>query len=402
MPWKETNAMELRVQFIQDWLKRTHSVVDLSALYGISRKSAYKWIGRYMTEGADWALERGHQAHTVHNKTATEVERALMQMRALHRTWGARKLLHKVGERQPELELPHESTVCDMLKRNGLIVAKPRRRAIGHPGRPSAAVVCPNDCWSGDFKGQFRTGDGVYCYPLTVTDNYSRYILGCQGMKGTLLEPSKVSFTKLFKEYGLPNRIRTDNGVPFAGAGLARLSQLSVWWLKLGILPELTQPGKPQQNGRHERMHKTLKAETAKPPAWTMAAQQRKFNAFRLEFNEDRPHEALDMNTPSQLYQPSPRAMPNKLPEMAYPDRFEVRYVSANGGIRWHRQWVNVSSALLGEYVGLEEIDDGVWDVYFGVKKIGRLHERQMRIEDAQGRLRRCGPKPEEGTDFIG
>jgi putative transposase len=396
MPWKETDIMELRIRFIQDWLTRTHSVVDLCALYGISRKSAYKWIDRYMTDGPDWARERSHQAYVVHNKTPPQVEQALLQMRALHGSWGARKLLHKVAQQHPLWALPHQSTVCELLKRNGLITATPRRRAIGHPGRPNAAVVCPNDCWSGDFKGQFRTGDGVYCYPLTVTDNYSRYILCCKGMKGTLLEPSKASFTRLFKEYGLPRRLKTDNGVPFAGAGLARLSQLSVWWLKLGILPELIEPGKPQQNGRHERMHRTLKQETTKPAGANLAAQQRKFNAFVAEFNQDRPHEALDMNTPAQLYQASPRAMPDKLLEMTYPDRFEVRYVSANGGIRWHKKWVNVTSALIGEYVGLEAIDDGVWDVYFGVKKIGRLHERHMRIEDAMGRLTRRRAKDHE------
>jgi putative transposase len=389
MPWSETNAMEQRIQFIRDWLERTHRVSDLCALYGISRKSGYKWIERYMHDGPDWAMDRGHEAAAVHNKTPPEVEQALMDMRLLHRTWGARKLLHQVGLQQPQLLLPHESTVCEMLKRNGLIVAKPRRRAIGHPGRPSGVVAGPNDCWSADFKGQFRTADGQYCYPLTATDNYSRYLLECKALAGTLLEPTKAAFTRLFKEYGLPRRIRTDNGVPFAAPTLGRLSRLSVWWLKLGVLPELTEPGKPQQNGRHERMHKTLKDETTKPPAGNARAQQRKFNTFRQEFNEVRPHEALDMHTPAQLHQLSPRKMPDKLLPMEYPDRFEVRYVSGNGGIRWHKQWVNVTSALVGEYVGLEPIDDGLWDVYFGVKKIGRLHERHMRIEDHMHRLRR-------------
>lgn len=390
MPWSETNVMEQRIQFITDWLKRTHTVTDLCALYGISRKSGYKWIERYLKEGPDWVLDRSHAAWVVHNKTPPEVEQALMQMRARHPTWGARKLLHQVGLQQPALPLPHESTVCEMLSRNGLITAKPRRRAIGHPGRPSSLISCPNDAWSADFKGQFRLGDGQYSYPLTVTDNYSRYLLACKGLSGTLLQPTRELFTRLFKEYGLPRRIKTDNGTPFAAVTLGRLSQLSVWWLKLGILPELSEPGKPQQNGRHERMHKTLKDEATKPPGANSVAQQRKFNAFRQEYNEVRPHEALDMSTPSRLYQPSPRPMPATLPPMEYPDRFEVRYVSANGGIRWHKQWVNVTSALVGEYVGLEAIEDGLWDVYFGLKKLGRLHERHMRIEDTMGRFRRC------------
>lgn len=389
MPWNETDAMEQRIAFIRDWLKRTHSVIDLCELYGISRKSAYKWIERYMNDGPDWAMDRSHEAAVVHNKTPEAVEQALMQMRLRHRSWGARKLLHQVGLEQPQLMLPHESTVCDMLKRNGLITAKPRRRSIGHPGRPSSVVNGPNDSWSADFKGQFRTGDGVYCYPLTVTDNYSRYILGCQALAGTLLEPTKATFTRLFKEHGLPRSIKTDNGTPFSAPTLGRLSQLSVWWLKLGVMPVLTQPGRPQQNGRHERMHKTLKDETCKPPAGNARAQQRRFNVFRREFNEIRPHEALDMNTPAQLHTTSPRRMPDKLAPVEYPDRFEVRYVSANGGIRWRKQWVNVTSALIGEYVGLEAIDDGLWDVYFSFKKIGRLHERYMRIEDHMGQFRR-------------
>lgn len=389
MPWNETDAMEQRIQFIRDWLKRTHCVSDLCALYGISRKSGYKWIDRYTHAGPDWAMDRSHEAVSIHNRTAPEIEAALMQVRHRHRSWGARKLLHQVGLAHPDWELPHQSTVCDMLKRNGLVTAKPRRRSIGHPGRPCMTIDGPNDCWSADFKGQFRTGDGIYCYPLTVTDNYSRYLLGCQALAGTLLVPSKAVFTRLFKEHGLPRRIRTDNGVPFAAPTLGRLSQLSVWWLKLGVMPELIEPGKPQQNGRHERMHKTLKDETTKPPASNSGAQQRKFNRFVREFNDVRPHEALDMHTPAQLYHPSPRPMPTDLPPMEYPDRFEKRYVSANGGIRWHKQWINVSSTLIGEYVGLEAIDDGLWDVYFGVKKIGRLHERQMRIEDHLGQLRR-------------
>jgi putative transposase len=390
MPWSETNAMEQRIQFIRDWLSRTHSVIDLSALYGVSRKTAYKWIDRYLKDGPDWAMERSHEAGVVHNRTPAEVEQALMRMRARHPSWGARKLLHQVGLGAPALRLPHESTVCEMLKRNGMITARPRRRSIGHPGRPSAVVSCPNDAWSADFKGQFRLGDGRYCYPLTVTDNYSRYLLECKALTGTLLEPTRAAFTRLFREYGLPRRIKTDNGVPFAGATLGRLSRLSVWWLRLGVLPELSEPGKPQQNGRHERMHKTLKDEATKPPGGNGRAQQRKFNIFRREYNEVRPHEALEMSTPAHLYRPSPRAMPDKLPAMEYPDRFEVRYVSANGGIRWHKQWVNVTSALVGEHVGLEPVDDGLWDVYFGVLKLGRLHERHMRIEDHLGRFRRC------------
>jgi hypothetical protein len=270
-----------------------------------------------------------------------------------------------------------------------MVAKKRNHRRIGHPGKPTSQILAPNDVWSADYKGQFRTGNGIYCYPLTVTDGYSRYLLGCQGLNSTAVTEAKPVFTRLFKEYGLPQRIRTDNGVPFATNTLARLSSLSAWWVRLGILPELIEPGKPQQNGRHERMHRTLKAETTRPAAGSLAAQQRKFNTFREEFNNERPHEALDMQTPACLYRPSTREMPEKLPPFEYPDRFELRYVSANGGIRWGRDWVNVSTVCIGEYVGLEEIDDGIWNVYFGPLKLGRLNERHMRIEDQYGRLKR-------------
>ena len=263
------------------------------------------------------------------------------------------------------------------------------RRRIGHPGKPTSLILAPNDLWSADFKGQFKTGNGRYCYPLTVADGFSRYLLGCQGLTSTAVDDAKPVFTRLFKKYGLPTRIRTDNGVPFATNTLARLSRLSAWWVRLGILPEFIEPGNPQQNGRHERMHRTLKAETTRPAAGSLAAQQRRFNAFREEFNHERPHEALDQHTPASCYRPSTREMPSILPPLEYPDRYEVRYVSANGGIRWNRDWVNVSIVCVGEYVGLEEIDNGIWNVYFGPLKLGRLIERHMRIEDEYGRLNR-------------
>jgi hypothetical protein len=250
-------------------------------------------------------------------------------------------------------------------------------------------VTQPNDSWSVDFKGQFRTGDGKYLYPLTVTDNHSRYLLACQGLPGTLLEPTRSVLTQVFREHGLPTRLRSDNGTPFAAYTLGRLSRLSVWLLKLGVTPELIEPGKPQQNGRHERMHRTLKDETLRPPAANARAQQRKFNAWRHEFNVERPHEAHDGLTPADLHVPSSRQMPSQLLAPQYPDRFEVRYVSANGGIRWRKHWVNVSTVLIGEYVGLEEVDDGQWDVYFGSYRLGTLQERFMRIEDVFGRLKR-------------
>jgi putative transposase len=250
-------------------------------------------------------------------------------------------------------------------------------------------MSAPNPIWTADFKGHCKTGDGRYCDPLTVADGYSRFLLACQALHSTAVHEAKPVFTRLCQEFGLPHRIRTDNGGPFATNTLEKRSQLSAWWVRLGILPECSQPGKPQQNGRHERMHRTLKADTTRPPAASRRVQQHRFNRFREEFNHQRPHEALDMRTPAACDDPSIRQMPHKLPPLDYPDRFEARYVSANGGIRWHHQWVNVSHTCVGAYVGLEEIDDGVWHVYFGPLKLGRLLERHMRIEDAYSKLTR-------------
>jgi len=381
--------MDQRTQFIADYLREVLSVTELCDLYGIARKTAYKWIDRYLRQGPAGLEERSRRPQVSPNRTPDEVTQALLEARRRHPSWGGKKLLTLVHKRHLSWDLPHRSTVCDILNRHGMVAKKRQRRRIGHPGKPTSQILAPNDVWSADYKGQFRTGNGIYCYPLTVADGFSRYLLGCQGLDSTAVAQAKPVFTRLFKEYGLPQRIRTDNGVPFATNTLARLSSLSAWWVRLGVLPELIEPGKPQQNGRHERMHRTLKAETTRPAAGSLAAQQRKFNAFREEFNNERPHEALDMQTPACLYQPSVREMPNKIPPLEYPDRFEVRYVSANGGIRWNRGWINVSIVCVGEYVGLEEIDDGIWNVYFGPLKLGRLNERHMRIEDQYGRLKR-------------
>ena len=258
---------------------------------------------------------------------------------------------------------------------------------MGHSGKPTSPILAPNEVWSTDFKGHVNTGDGLYGSPLTVAEGYSRFLLGCQALASTRVSEAKPVFTRVFKACGLPKRSRTDNGVPCATTTLARLSQLSAWWVRLGLLPACIAPGTPQQNGRHARMHRTLKAETPRPPAATRRAPQRTCARFRQAFTCERPHEALEMHTPASRDEVSPRELPTKRPPLAYPDRFEVRDVSANGGIRWHHPWVNVAHVCVGADVGLEDIDDGVWNVYFGPLTRGRLLARHMRIEDAYGKL---------------
>jgi putative transposase len=381
--------MDQNIQFIADYLRRTLSITALCARYGVSRKTGSKWIERYLTSGPPGLEDRSRTPCSRPNQTPQHVVEAILEVRCRHPSWGAKTLWSILHTRHPSWSLPGRSTVCDILRRHGWVPQKRHRRLIGHPGQPTTLIAAPNEVWSADFKGQFQTGDGLYGYPLTVADGYSRVRLGCQALSSTRVAEAKPVFTRLVKEFGLPKRLRTDNGVPFATNTLGRLSQLSAWWVRLGIFPELIEPGKPQQNGRHERRHRTLKAETTRPPARTRRAQQLTCDRFREEFNCQRPHEALDMQPPASCDDPSPRQMPNRLPPLAYPDRFEVRYVSANGGIRWHHQWVNVSHPCMGEYVGREEIDDGIWHVYFGPLTLGRLLERHMRIEDVYGRLPR-------------
>ena len=288
--------------------------------------------------------------------------------------------------RDPGRLLPAISTAAHILSREGLV--KPRRRyRRSHLGCPKNQHQGPNDIWAADYKGQFRLKNGDYCFPLTISDLSSRFILGVDAHPAISLEKSFTHFRHVFETYGLPNRIRTDNGVPFASNALARLSRLSVWFIKLGIYPELIEPGKPQQNGVHERMHRTLKQDATIPPGSSMQGQQRKFDRFREEFNEERPHEALEMKRPAWVYQRSSCEMPKKIDTYDYPGHFLVRRVSRGGTIRLFHNQVSVSNTLQEDYVGLEEVDDGVFDLFFCFYQIGRYELRTNKIHDIVSRV---------------
>ncbi len=386
--------MDQRVQFITDYQRDEFDVGDLARRFGISRKTAHKWIDRYAADGPAGLVDRSRRPAHCPTETPAAIVAALVALRGHHPTWGAKKLLKILGRREPTWALPARSTVCDLLDRAGLITPSRRRPVPAHPGRPLIPMAAPNGTWTADFKGQFKTRNGVYCYPLTIVDGFSRYLLACQGLLSTAISGARPIFLRLFQEYGLPWIIRTDNGVPFATTALGRLSTLSVWWIRLGILPELIAPASPQQNGRHERMHRTLKAEATRPPSANLQAQQVRFHRFRHEYNDDRPHEALDQETPASQYRPSERALPRRLAPLDSPGHVDVRLVSRNSGIRWQTHWVCVTHTLAGEYVGLEEVGDGLWDVYFGPLKLGRMNERILRIEDHQGRTVRKTPPP--------
>jgi transposase InsO family protein len=378
--------MDQRLLFIADYRRAVYSIAELCRRFEISRPTAYKWIARYESGGVRGLHDRDRRPHHSPQATPPHVVDALLEARRRHPTWGAKKLLTILQRRRPSWPWPARATVCDVLKRHGLVRCRRRSVRRGHPGQPATHMDTPNATWSADFKGEFKTRDGLYCYPLTMADGCSRYVLACQALDGTTHDGTKRVMRHTFQEYGLPERIRTDNGVPFASNALRRLSRLAVWWIRLGITPELIEPASPYQNGRHERMHKTLKAETTRPPCASRAAQQRRFAQFRHEFNHERPHEALNQDTPASCYQPSPRPFPTRLPPLEYPEHFEVRRVSHNGGIRWNGHWVNVSHVLAEQLIAFEEIDNGIWTVYFGTLDLGRFHERTHSIKDALGK----------------
>jgi transposase InsO family protein len=380
MPWKGVTVSEQRLRFLEDYLLNFYSVTELAERFGISRNTAYKWINRYKEHGLEGYHELSRRPHSCPWQTDETIVAELIKTRTAHPRWGPKKLLDLIGRRNPKWELPAPSTAALILKRNGLV--KPRRRyRRAHPGCPKSVPAGPNDIWAADYKGQFRLTNGNYCFPLTVSDLSSRYLLGVDAHPAISLEKTFTYFKGLFATYGLPNRIRTDNGVPFASNALARLSQLSVWFIKLGIYPELIEPGKPQQNGVHERMHRTLKQESTIPPASSLRGQQRKFDHFREEFNQVRPHEAIGMKRPGEMYQASERKMPKRIETYDYPEHFLVRRVSRSGTIRVFHNQVFVSNTLHEDYVGLEEVADGVYDMYFCFYQIGRYILQTNRIQ---------------------
>ena len=383
MPWSETTPMKERLRFVKDYRRGLFGMRELCAHYGVSRKTGYKWLARFAEAGVAGLADRSRAPQTCPHKVQGELAEQIEAARRRHPTWGPEKLLVLLKGQAPKTAWPAASTVGALLKRAGLVAGRRRRPHPGHPGPGQTPMDGPNAVWTADFKGEFKTRDGEYCYPLTVEDGYSRYLLGCQALLATRHELAQPVFERLFREYGLPVVIRTDNGAPFATQAICRLSRLHVWWLKLGIRPELIEPAHPQQNGRHERMHRTMKSEATRPPAGNAAGQQRRFNRFQAEYNDLRPHAALGQVVPAALYRPSPRPYPRRLPEIEYPAHYEVRRVSRNGGIRWQKGWVNVSHVLAEENIGLEEVADGLWAVYFGPLRLGRFDERELRLSGA-------------------
>lgn len=381
MPWKESDAMQQRLDFVREAMSNRFTMVELCERYGVSRRIGYKWLARFAEDGRRGLADRTRRPHTCPTAIRPVLAELLCEFRRLHPDWGARKLLRVLRTRHPEIEdWPAASTTAELLARRGLVRRRRRRRSHQHPGVVPIATAAPNDLWTADFKGQFRTGNGVYCYPLTIADQHTRFLLRCHGLLSTETALARPVFERTFREYGLPRAIRTDNGVPFATSALHGLSHLNVWWMRLGIVHQRIHPGQPQENGAHERMHRTMKRRAIKPVQRTCAAQQTQFNAFRLEYNTERPHEALGQETPASHYRASSRPYPARLPVPEYPRHFLVKHVTDAGTFRFQQHLLYIANALVDQWIGLEETDDGVWSIYFNTVLLATLDERDFVI----------------------
>jgi len=373
--------MDQKIRLIADWSEREHSVTRLSRKYQVSRKTVYKWVQRYYREGLDGLKDRSRAPMESPNKTPKDVIDILVEKKYRHRKWGPKKIIASLKNHYPMNHWPAPSTVGEWFKKLGLSKVRKIRKRVPPYSEPFKKCNLPNDIWSADYKGQFRVRDNKLCYPLTITDNKSRYILACEALNGPRYDETRAVFMSTFKRYGLPLAIRSDNGTPFAGSNVTGLSRLSMWWIKLGITPERIQKGEPQQNGRHERMHRTLKEETIMPKAMSLSEQQERFKQFQIEYNNDRPHEALGQNPPVTVYKKSNREYTERPLTLEYDPGFIVRSVWHKGMIRFKGNLYFLSDILNGERVGLKEIGDGRWQINFSFYPIGILNLRTKRAE---------------------
>jgi len=379
MPWKESSVMDERLRFVARLLEGEQMSL-LCREFGISRKTGYKIFERYKEHGLEALTDRSRRPVRYANQLPQQLEVAIVRLKREKPHWGARKIRELLLRRLAgDVRVPARSTIHAVLDRHGLVKRMTRRRHA--TGTPLSLGQAPNDLWCADYKGEFQLGNRSYCYPLTVSDHASRYLLLCEALESTREDLAFTAFERLFHERGLPGGIRSDNGVPFASANaLFNLSRLSVWWLRLGIHIERIKPGRPQQNGRHERMHLTLKKEATRPPAMNSLQQQAKFDAFLQEFNTERPHQALAMKCPADLYTPSTRTY-RGLPELGYPFHDRAILVTACGRICLHRKKINLSTVFAGQTVGIKEVDDGVWLVSFMHYDLGYIDLEQRTLQ---------------------
>ncbi len=370
--------MEEKLRFVFSYERDEGSMTELCRQFEISRETGYVWLRRYRQSGAAGLVELNRAAQRHPNQTAAAIEQAVLELRQAHLRWGPRKLKRILERDQPGRVWPAASTMGEMVKRAGLVVPRKQRRRTEPYTQPLDHANDANRVWCADFKGWFRSGDGTRIDPLTISDACSRYLLRCQAVEKTDSERVRAIFEAAFREYGLPEAIRTDNGAPFASSAIAGLSRLALWWIKLGIVPERIQAGHPEQNGRHERMHRTLKQEVK--PAEDWRAQQRELDRFRHQYNQVRPHQALGMETPASVYAPSPRGYPDRVPEPEYPDTMLVRSVRSHGHFRWNQHDVFLSEVLWGERVGLLPVAADAFTVYFAHLPLARFDARTCKL----------------------
>jgi transposase InsO family protein len=395
MPWRETHVMDERMSFIVDWQREELSMAALCRRYGVSRKTGYKWLDRFEAFGLEGLKDHSSAAHRHPNEVVAEVAAAVIGVRAAHPSWGPKKIKAWLSMKQPQTVWPAPSTIAELLDRRGLVRHRRKRHHVPPQGGPLSVAVCANDVWGIDFKGWFRTGDGGRCEPLSLSDLSSRYVLRLQALAGIDGEQVWPILETAFFEFGLPRVVRSDNGVPFASTAAGGLSRLGVRLIKAGVMPERIAPGRPQQNGRHERLHLTLKQETASPPAQTLRQQQRRFDAFRTVFNEERPHEALGQTPPAQHYDPPPRPYSGRLAEPHYGDDQIVRRVRSNGEIKWRGERLFLSETLIGEPVGLRETDEDLVEVRYGPIVLGIIDQTCKFIARKAGNKAGFARKPQ-------
>jgi putative transposase len=381
MTWNETCAVSERRLFVDAWLSQDFCVAELCERFGVSRKTGHKWINRFKEEGMSGLDNRSRARHGQAHRTPEAVIERVLALKYRYPDWGPVTIQSALYRAEPQGQWPAVSTIGSLLAAHGLVKPRRPRQKVPPHSHPLAHASEPNAVWSADFKGQFRLGNGSWCYPLTLSDNCSRLVFACKGFASPQLAPSMAVYKQVFQEHGLPAAIRTDNGWPFAMNTLGGLTPLMIWLLRLGVYPERIAPGCPQENGRHERMHRTLKAATANPPKGNLSAQQRAFNRFRREFNEERPHQALGRGRcPVDVHRPSTRRFPERLPLLEYPDGFEIRKVKCGGYIKLSGEPIYTTRQLVGEYVGLEPLDHGRWQLYFGALKLGVVDVKVGRV----------------------
>lgn len=388
MPWKTTTTMEQKIEFICEWRTGKYTITELCRSFGISRPTAYKLINRFEKQGFE-GLKKQSRAPSNHpNATKENIVESILDLKTEYKLWGAKKIRELLFKEFTKQEVPSVVTVHNILKKNGLVCPQKRMRRV----KPTHPIFDPKSCnevWSADYKGKFLMGNKIYCHPLTIADSKSRFLFTAKGHYKENLKSAKAEFKRVFRIYGIPRQLHTDNGSPFGSVrAIQRFTQLSYWFIELGITPVFSDPGQPQQNGRHERMHRDLKAACAKPSAYDLKAQQRRLNHFVKQYNNIRPHEALDMKTPADMHDFSSRPFPEKIPDFQYDSKYKILKVTQSGAVRWKSYyWVYVSAALKGKYVAIEDIGNGIWKVFYRNVFLGFFDQRNLRNKQESTRL---------------